>query len=78
MGVDQPGTRELVTLELNTDEGISGVGLTFLGGPPVNWLRQAGLRRNDGTGRLAAWGVPPRIHSGINREQVSPCWDVRR
>ena len=26
VGIDQPGAREFVTLELHTDEGISGVG----------------------------------------------------
>ena len=41
VGIDQPGTREFVTLELHTDEGISGVGLTFFGGPLVNALRRA-------------------------------------
>ncbi len=41
VGIDQPGTREFVTLELHTDEGISGVGLTFFGGPLVHALRRA-------------------------------------
>ena len=41
VGIDQPGTREFVTLELHTDEGISGVGLTFFGGPLVYALRRA-------------------------------------
>ena len=26
VGIEQPGVREFVTLELNTDEGITGVG----------------------------------------------------
>ena len=33
VGVPQPGTREFVTLELDTDEGIQGIGITFFGGP---------------------------------------------
>ena len=41
VGIDQPGTREFVTLELHTDEGISGVGITFFGGPLVHALRRA-------------------------------------
>ena len=34
-------TREFVTLELETDDGIRGVGLTFFGGPLTNALRSA-------------------------------------
>lgn len=41
VGIDQPGTREFVTLELHTDEGINGIGLTFFGGPLVHALRRA-------------------------------------
>ena len=34
VGVPADGaTRDFVTLELDTDEGIQGVGLTFFGGP---------------------------------------------
>ena len=40
-GVPQPGTREFVTLELNTDEGLHGVGVTFFGGPLTPALRTA-------------------------------------
>ena len=32
VGVDQPGAREFVTLELDTDEGVQGIGITFFGG----------------------------------------------
>ena len=41
VGIPQPGTREFVTLELHTDEGITGVGITFFGGPLVHSLRRA-------------------------------------
>ena len=41
VGISQPGTREFVTLELHTDEGITGVGITFFGGPLVHSLRRA-------------------------------------
>ena len=41
VGVPQPGTREFVTLELNTDEGIHGVGVTFFGGALTPALRAA-------------------------------------
>ena len=42
VGVDQGNaTREFVTLELNTDEGIQGIGLTFFGGPLTTSLKDA-------------------------------------
>ena len=42
VGVDQGNaTREFVTLELNTDEGIQGIGLTFFGGPLTRSLKEA-------------------------------------
>ena len=41
VGVPQPGTREFVTLELDTDEGIQGIGVTFFGGPLTPALREA-------------------------------------
>ena len=42
VGVDQgDGTREFVTLELDTDEGIQGIGLTFFGGPLTRALKEA-------------------------------------
>ncbi|MBM3225578.1 MAG: mandelate racemase/muconate lactonizing enzyme family protein [Candidatus Tectomicrobia bacterium] len=34
-------TREFVTLELGTDDGIEGIGLTFFGGPLTGALREA-------------------------------------
>jgi L-talarate/galactarate dehydratase len=41
VGVPQPGTREFVLLELDTDEGIQGIGVTFFGGPLTPALRAA-------------------------------------
>ncbi|MBM3941591.1 MAG: mandelate racemase/muconate lactonizing enzyme family protein [SAR202 cluster bacterium] len=41
VGIPQPGTREFVTLELDTDEGIQGVGVTFFGGALTQALKQA-------------------------------------
>ena len=41
VGIDQPGTREFVTLELDTDEGLQGIGVTFFGGPLTPALRTA-------------------------------------
>ena len=35
VGIDQPGTREFVTLELDTDEGLQGIGVTLIS-PPGN------------------------------------------
>ncbi|HEX9866976.1 MAG TPA: hypothetical protein VGC99_00025, partial [Candidatus Tectomicrobia bacterium] len=34
-------TREFVTLELGTDEGVEGIGLTFFGGPLTGALKAA-------------------------------------
>ncbi len=41
VGVPQEGFREFVTLELDTEEGIQGIGLTFFGGPLTPALREA-------------------------------------
>ena len=41
VGIPQPGTREFVTLELDTDEGIQGIGLTFFGGALTQALKRA-------------------------------------
>jgi len=41
VGVPQEGTREFVTLELDTDEGLQGIGLTFFGGPLTPALKTA-------------------------------------
>ena len=41
VGVSQPGTREFVTLEVDTDEGLQGIGVTFFGGPLTPALRSA-------------------------------------
>ena len=43
VGIDQPGTREFVTLEVDTDEGLQGIGVTFFGGP----LTPAATRESD-------------------------------
>ena len=41
VGVPQEGTREFVTLELDTDQGLQGIGLTFFGGPLTPALKLA-------------------------------------
>ncbi len=41
VGVPQEGTREFVTLELDTDQGLQGIGLTFFGGPLTAALKAA-------------------------------------
>jgi L-alanine-DL-glutamate epimerase-like enolase superfamily enzyme len=41
VGIPQPGTREFVTLELDTDGGVQGIGLTFFGGALTPALKQA-------------------------------------
>ncbi len=42
VGVPAGGaTRDFVTLELDTDEGIQGIGVTFFGGPLTPALKEA-------------------------------------
>ena len=42
VGLPEPDdTRAFVTLELGTDDGIVGIGLTFFGGPLTDALREA-------------------------------------
>ncbi|MSQ06575.1 MAG: mandelate racemase/muconate lactonizing enzyme family protein [Dehalococcoidia bacterium] len=41
VGIPQPGTRDFVTLELDTDDGIQGIGLTFFGGALTQALKRA-------------------------------------
>jgi L-alanine-DL-glutamate epimerase-like enolase superfamily enzyme len=41
VGIPQPGTREFVLLELDTDEGLQGIGVTFFGGPLTPALKSA-------------------------------------
>jgi L-alanine-DL-glutamate epimerase-like enolase superfamily enzyme len=41
VGLDQPGTREFVTVEVETDDGVQGIGVTFFGGALTKALREA-------------------------------------
>ena len=52
-------TREFVTLELATDEGIEGIGLTFFGGPLTKALREA----VEGLGALVIGEDPHRVEA---------------
>ena len=52
-------TREFVTLELATDEGIEGIGLTFFGGPLTKALREA----VEGLGALVIGEDPLRVEA---------------
>src|SRR5688500_16721340 len=52
-------TREFVTLELGTDEGIEGIGLTFFGGPLTKALREA----VEGLGALVVGEDPLRVEA---------------
>ena len=54
-------TREFVTLELHTDEGIEGVGVTFFGGPLTNSLRSA----VDSLCELATGEDPMRVEAVV-------------
>ncbi len=53
------GTREFVTLELATDEGIEGIGLTFFGGPLTAALKEA----VEGLGALVIGEDPMRVEA---------------
>ena len=53
------GTREFVTLELTTDEGIEGIGLTFFGGPLTAALKEA----VEGLGALVIGEDPMRVEA---------------
>lgn len=52
-------TREFVTLELATDAGIEGIGLTFFGGPLTKALREA----VEGLGALVIGEDPHRVEA---------------
>src|SRR2546423_368277 len=41
VGLDQAGTREFVTLELTTDDGVEGIGITFFGAALTPALKSA-------------------------------------
>jgi L-alanine-DL-glutamate epimerase-like enolase superfamily enzyme len=60
VGLPKPaGTREFVTLELGTDEGLVGIGLTFFGGALTNALRAA----VDALGRLVIGDDPTQVEA---------------
>jgi len=64
VGIPQgDGTREFVTLELGTDEGIQGVGLTFFGGPLTGALKEA----VDALCQLAIGEDPMRVEAIAGR-----------
>jgi L-talarate/galactarate dehydratase len=52
-------TREFVTLELGTDEGVEGIGLTFFGGPLTGALKAA----VDALGQLVIGENPLRVEA---------------
>ena len=59
VGVPQEGTREFVTLELETDQGLQGIGLTFFGGPLTPALKAA----VDDLGQLVIGEDPMRVEA---------------
>ena len=59
VGVPQEGTREFVTLELDTDQGLQGIGLTFFGGPLTPALKAA----VDDLGGLVIGEDPMRVEA---------------
>src|SRR5215510_12264879 len=52
-------TREFVTLELGTDEGVEGIGLTFFGGPLTGALKAA----VDALGQLVIGDNPLHVEA---------------
>ena len=52
-------TREFVTLELGTDDGVAGIGITFFGGPLTGALREA----VDALGALVIGENPLRVEA---------------
>ena len=67
VGVEQPGTREFVTLELDTDEGVRGIGITFFGGPLTPALRTA----VDNLCGLAVGEDPLRVEAVSDRLRLA-------
>jgi L-alanine-DL-glutamate epimerase-like enolase superfamily enzyme len=63
VGLDQPGTREFVTLELTTDDGIEGVGVTFFGANLTKALKAA----VDSLAELVIGEDPLRIEAIVDK-----------
>src|SRR5436190_1283768 len=70
-------TRDFVTLELGTDQGLTGIGLTFFGGAlmrphPVDYLAKAGPRLRDQGFRQMKMqcGSEPTVAASIERVRV--------
>jgi L-alanine-DL-glutamate epimerase-like enolase superfamily enzyme len=60
VGLPEPtATREFVTVEMTTDDGIEGIGITFFGGPLTNALRAA----VDALGALVVGEDPLRVEA---------------
>ncbi len=59
IGLPPMDDRQFVTLELSTDEGIEGIGLTFFGGPLTRALREA----VEGLGSLIIGDDPMRVEA---------------
>jgi L-alanine-DL-glutamate epimerase-like enolase superfamily enzyme len=92
VGIEPVGTREFVAVEVETDDGVQGIGLTFFGGPLTKALRAAvdalgelligedPLRPEAVAGKLrrAAGGSGP---GGIFTLALSPLdiavWDIK-
>jgi L-alanine-DL-glutamate epimerase-like enolase superfamily enzyme len=59
VGLPPMDDRQFVTLELGTDEGIEGIGITFFGGPLTRALREA----VEGLGSLIIGDDPIRVEA---------------
>ncbi len=86
MGLPAPtATREFVTVEVRTDDGIEGIGITFFGGPLTKALREAVDALGEliigedplrvGGDRATSCGVPVRRRRG---RAASSRWRYRR
>src|SRR6201993_5334721 len=61
------GTRPIVTLEVETDEGVSGVGVTYFGGALTGSLRSA----IDELGQLIVGDDPLRVEAVAAKLRVA-------
>ena len=68
-------TREFVTLELDTDEGIQGIGLTFFGGPLTRALKEA---VDALCGMVIGQDPMPVEQSTVSRGKTTPGGSVTR
>jgi L-alanine-DL-glutamate epimerase-like enolase superfamily enzyme len=67
VGVPQPGTREFVTVEMMTDAGLDGVGITFFGAALTKALKEA----VDALGALVVGEDPMRVEKVVAKMRAA-------